>query len=94
MSIIYITHDLVTAQMVADNVLVLRRGVVVEAGRARPVIESPRHPYTRELVEANPSLDRSARWLREPGTETARDEDAPPEIRAFSPSFALNGGGA
>ncbi len=50
-SIIYITHDLATAYHVADYVLVLHEGRLVEAGPADEVIRSPAHPYTRSLVE-------------------------------------------
>lgn len=93
-SVIYITHDLVTAQMIADDVIVLHHGVVVEAGRAHSVIESPRHPYTRELVAAIPSLDLGMPWLRDQPATTRPAFDAPPVIRGLSPSFALDAGEA
>lgn len=62
-SIIYITHDLATAHHVADYVLVLHEGRLVEAGPADEVIRSPAHPYTRSLVDSIPWPDPDRRWL-------------------------------
>ncbi|MCB1341600.1 MAG: ABC transporter ATP-binding protein [Pseudooceanicola sp.] len=67
-SFIYITHDLATVRQFADQVDVLYRGRLVERGPARAVIESPRHPYVRLLVDSVPPLQSSARW-REPPPE-------------------------
>ncbi|MBL8699377.1 MAG: ABC transporter ATP-binding protein [Alphaproteobacteria bacterium] len=60
--IIYITHDLTTAYHIADIVLILYRGRLVEAGTAEAVIESPQHPYTRLLVGSIPWPDLAIRW--------------------------------
>jgi peptide/nickel transport system ATP-binding protein len=51
-SIIYITHDLATAYVVSDRILILRRGQVVESGDARQVLGAPQHPYSRQLKDA------------------------------------------
>lgn len=51
-SIIYITHDLATAYYISDRITVMNEGLVVESGDARAVLETPKHPYTRELKEA------------------------------------------
>jgi ABC-type glutathione transport system ATPase component len=51
-SIIYITHDLATAYYISDRITVMNDGLVVESGDARAVLETPKHPYTRELKEA------------------------------------------
>lgn len=61
-SVVYITHDLATAYHVADYVLVLHEGQIVEAGAADDVIEHPAHPYTRSLVDAIPWPDPDRRW--------------------------------
>lgn len=61
-SVVYITHDLATAYHVADYVLVLHDGHIVEAGAANEVIEHPGHPYTRSLVDAIPWPDPDRRW--------------------------------
>lgn len=61
-SFLYITHDLSTAHRIADELIVLRRGEVVEAGDPRTVIERPQHPYTRLLVSSIPIPDPDQRW--------------------------------
>jgi len=58
-SIIYITHDLTTAFQICDNILVLYKGQVVEAGAVEKVIGDPRHPYTQLLVSSIPLPDLS-----------------------------------
>jgi peptide/nickel transport system ATP-binding protein len=52
--VIYITHDLATAYQIAENIVVLYRGAVVEAGDVELVVKDPRHPYTRLLVGSIP----------------------------------------
>jgi len=51
---LYITHDLASARYLADRVLVMYAGHVVEAGPAEAVLSQPSHPYTRLLLEAVP----------------------------------------
>ncbi|WP_306408832.1 ABC transporter ATP-binding protein [Leucobacter sp. UCD-THU] len=55
-SLLFISHDLGVIRHVADEVLVMRRGRVVEAGRTQAVFEHPQHDYTRRLVDAIPKL--------------------------------------
>ena len=52
LSILLITHDLASARYLADRVLVLFRGRVVEDGPPDKIVESPIHPYTRALIAA------------------------------------------
>ena len=61
-SIIYITHDLTTAFHVANSIVVLYRGGVMEAGDIETVIKSPQHPYTRLLIDSIPWPDLDRRW--------------------------------
>ena len=56
-SIVYITHDLATAYSISDRVVIMRRGVVVEAGDARRTLDDPQHPYSIELKNAVLSPD-------------------------------------
>ena len=53
--ILYITHDLLSARMLADEVIVLHNGEIVEQGEAIDVIRNPKDDYTRRLVEAIPN---------------------------------------
>ncbi|WP_374024097.1 dipeptide ABC transporter ATP-binding protein [Mycobacterium sp. HNNTM2301] len=55
-ALLLITHDLALAAERAESVVVMREGVVVEAGAARSILGDPRHEYTRRLVAAAPSL--------------------------------------
>lgn len=60
--ILYITHDLLSARMLADEVIVLNEGTIVERGVAMNVIREPQDPYTRKLLDAvpNPYADTAA----------------------------------
>ena len=62
-AILFITHDLRLASRVCDDLLVLYAGEMVERGPAREVMGRPRHPYTRSLKAANPSLAGPVRRL-------------------------------
>jgi peptide/nickel transport system ATP-binding protein len=61
-AVVYITHDITTAYHVADEVLVLFRGHVVERGGPEAVIGDPQHPYTRMLVASIPWPDLDRHW--------------------------------
>jgi oligopeptide/dipeptide ABC transporter ATP-binding protein len=61
-SIIYITHDLTTAYHIAKSIIVLYRGSVMEAGDVDTVIKTPKHPYTRLLIDSIPWPDINRRW--------------------------------
>ncbi|MFN2646126.1 MAG: ABC transporter ATP-binding protein, partial [Burkholderiales bacterium] len=54
MALLLITHDLNLVRRFADRVAVMEKGVMVEQGATRDVIERPQHPYTRKLVESKP----------------------------------------
>jgi peptide/nickel transport system ATP-binding protein len=53
-SLLYITHDLLSARAVADELIVLQEGRVVEHGPARQILQYPAHEYTRRLIDAVP----------------------------------------
>ncbi|MFI5614820.1 ATP-binding cassette domain-containing protein [Amycolatopsis sp. NPDC051903] len=58
MAVVLITHDLGVVAEVADRVVVMRSGRVVETGDVLPVFEAPQEEYTRELLRATPKLER------------------------------------
>jgi oligopeptide/dipeptide ABC transporter ATP-binding protein len=60
--ILYITHDLTTAYHIADAVMVLYRGHVVEFGPTEAVIAAPSHPYTQLLIDSIPWPDLTRSW--------------------------------
>ncbi len=55
LAMLYITHDLLSARLLADEVLVLNQGRVVESGPVLDVIHASRHDYTRLLLDAVPN---------------------------------------
>ena len=61
-SIVYITHDLTTAFQICDNILILYRGSVAEAGSVEKVIGDPKHPYSQLLISSIPLPDLSKPW--------------------------------
>ncbi|MEM8851351.1 MAG: ABC transporter ATP-binding protein [Pseudomonadota bacterium] len=56
MAIVWITHDLGVVAGIADRVLVMYGGQVVEQARVKPLFNDPRHPYTRALLKTIPSV--------------------------------------
>lgn len=54
MAILFITHDLGIVRQIADRVVVMRNGNVVEVGETQKLFTHPQHAYTRELLEAEP----------------------------------------
>ncbi|WP_405006868.1 ABC transporter ATP-binding protein [Kitasatospora purpeofusca] len=73
--LLLVSHDLAVVAQLADRVLVLRRGEVVESGPVGRVLSAPEHPYTRMLLDAVPSGRPPARPVRSP--REAPDAEAP-----------------
>ncbi len=57
MAVLLITHDLGVLAAIADELLVMHRGRIVEAGEAESVMREPSDPYTRQLLAAVPRLE-------------------------------------
>ena len=68
LSYIFITHDLPIVRAIADRILVMQRGKVVEENDAVSLFSSPKHDYTRLLLNATPK----PKWLDLPLSETVR----------------------
>jgi oligopeptide/dipeptide ABC transporter ATP-binding protein len=73
-SILYISHDLTTADQISHNILVMYRGEVAEVGDVDLVVKQPRHPYTQHLVQSIPKADPNHPWH---GHELPVDPSAP-----------------
>jgi len=63
LSMLYITHDLSSAWAIADSLAVMYLGKLVEYGPTEAVFNDPRHPYTKALLQAVPSLDERKPWI-------------------------------
>jgi peptide/nickel transport system ATP-binding protein len=61
-SCLYISHDLHTASYLADNIIILCYGRVVEEGPKNQLIERPLHPYTKLLMDSIPIPNPNLRW--------------------------------
>jgi peptide/nickel transport system ATP-binding protein len=61
-SVLYITHDLTTAYHIGQQIVVMYRGSVMEAGDTETVVTNPQHPYTRLLIDSVPWPDPDRRW--------------------------------
>jgi microcin C transport system ATP-binding protein len=57
MSLLFITHDLGIVRRIADTVCVMNKGKIVEQGPVEQVFTAPKHPYTRDLLAAEPKPD-------------------------------------
>ena len=55
-SMLYITHDLLSARLITDSIMVLNKGTVVERGQTAQVLQHPENDYTIKLLDAIPSL--------------------------------------
>jgi peptide/nickel transport system ATP-binding protein len=73
-SFLYITHDVASARYLADRVLVMYAGHLVEEGATEDVLQRPKHPYTQLLLSAVPDP------RAELGLADARDVGEPPKV--------------
>ena len=75
-SVMFITHDLGVVAQVADDVVVMHRGRILETGSVRQVLKSPLHPYTRGLLLAMPGrAEAGQRKARLQTVDDVYDED-------------------
>ena len=63
MGIMFITHDLGVIAELADKVVVMYKGKIVEQGNVMDIFTNPQHPYTKGLLACRPPLHRRLQWL-------------------------------
>ena len=63
MSVIYITHDLGLVAEIADKVIVMYKGNVVESGAIKDIFLNPQHPYTKALLSCRPTASSKGKRL-------------------------------
>ncbi len=78
--VVYITHDLPMLSNIADRIAVMYAGKIVEINTTAEIVENPRHPYTRALLESTLDLDERIRERRVAGIP-----GAPPDLRCPPP---------
>ena len=93
-SLVLVTHDMGVVAEMADRVLVMRRGALVEEGHARDVFAAPRAAYTQELLRAVPRLDARPDLGTAPAAAPAAVALAVPilRLRAVEKRFAVREG--
>ena len=79
LAVLLVTHDLGVMSAIADEVAVMRGGLIVESGSRQQVFQDPQHPYTRELLEAMPDAQDSL--VDAPAENPTNDADATEENR-------------
>ncbi|WP_394249392.1 dipeptide ABC transporter ATP-binding protein [Arthrobacter pityocampae] len=101
--LIFISHDLAVVSHLADEIAVMQHGRIVESGRASEVLGNPRHEYTRQLIDAVPSVAGKGTRLStiprvsvesRPSRPSAVSPDGPAlEARHLLKTYAAPGGG-
>jgi peptide/nickel transport system ATP-binding protein len=85
MGVLFITHDFGVVADIADRVVVLEKGRLVEAGTADAVLRAPQHPYTKALLAAVPSMTPPARPLK-------ADQPIACEVVGLTKTYVSRGG--
>jgi len=86
MGILFITHDLGVIAELADKVVVMYKGKIVEQGPVLEIFQNPKHPYTKGLLACRPPLE--VRLKRLPVVSDFMDLDAEGNIREIDQSIA------
>ena len=63
MGLLFITHDLGVIAELADRVIVMYKGKIVEQGNVLDIFSNPQHPYTKGLLACRPPLNKRLQWL-------------------------------
>jgi len=85
MGVMFVTHDFGVVADIADRVVVMERGLVVEQGTADEVLNRPKHPYTRRLIAAVPHREAHT-------TRPAADKEPLLEVKGLRKTYRSGGG--
>ena len=82
-SVLFITHDLGVVAEIADRIVVMYRGKIVEQGGVKEIFSNPKHPYVKGLLACRPTLDCKYQTLPtvDDFLDTIENEDGTIEIR-------------
>jgi peptide/nickel transport system ATP-binding protein len=86
---IFISHDLNVVRYISDKVMVMYLGEIVEIGDVHQVYDDPRHPYTKALLAAQPTMDPTNRTREAPLTGDPPNPINPPSGCRFHTRCAL-----
>jgi len=64
LSLLFVTHNLALVRNIADEVIVLSNGRVVESGETESVLDAPQQAYTKQLITDTPSVERASEVTR------------------------------
>ncbi|HEV7322916.1 MAG TPA: ABC transporter ATP-binding protein [Ensifer sp.] len=92
MGMVLITHDLGVVEKVADRVVVMQGGRIVEAGTADQIMNAPQHPYTRKLLDAMPGRHGFEANTAEAKGRVLLDVDGVSRIYGVEPGKAAQAG--
>ncbi len=87
MSVMFITHDFGVVAEIADRVVVMEKGYLVEQGRVDQVLVNPTHPYTQRLVAAVPRMRSAERPVSEEAPIVLEVENLEKEYRSSGSLF-------
>ncbi|MEX2481105.1 MAG: dipeptide ABC transporter ATP-binding protein [Gammaproteobacteria bacterium] len=85
MGILFITHDLAVAHQIADRVVVMKQGQVVEQGTRDDFYHAPQHPYSKQLFAALPSWEKRLQEGHKPQTAPAEVILAVRDLKVWFP---------
>lgn len=92
MTMLVITHDLGVVANIADDVVVMYRGEVMEAGPCHALIDNPKHPYLKGLLDAMPHLDTNVAERLKPLREIKRKKKQNAALNKVSNDVLLSVG--